>query len=458
MNRTEIREMLQHIKSEDLYSFVLSYAEEDELFSQKLKEQFLPGNTDNIDLMTYRIKAKACFNFSESRAGRYRRNYDSYQAALDAGYLLDQLLSDADYFLKHEEYSQAAGLAMAVTEIIPVGYEYVDDSGGGLAQTFHSASESIISILRNKQVDRKVKETIYKWAKEEVEKPEYQHYGFEDINKICDAARDELGETDDVLAEIDRRIEIAEEYEKEEIILRKIRFMQSRNLNTEELVHQNMHINAVRRIAFEQMMENGEYDKALTLAEKGQKEMKDPNFFCREFDWNDAILDCYLKQRELKKLLAHTEKIMIQRQGWKFEKYYQTLKTYTNPEEWSATLERILTAFEEFSFCDQSIAEIMVEHQFWKRLLEYCKRDSFLYNNLEKYETYLRPHFEKELLDIYIAQVEEAAPGKNYHYVAHILKHIRTFQGGDDIVNKKLQEFRQTYKQRRKMMAILNTV
>lgn len=451
--------MLQHIKPEELYPFIASYAAENEVFCQKLKGTFFSGNNDIIDLASCRLKAKGCFKFSEEIGGRYKKHDDYYQSANDAAFLLDQLLSDADYFLKHEEYGSAAGLVMAVAEIIPFGYEYVDDSSGNLAQTFHSATEIIIALLRNKQVARRVKESIYEWAKEEAKKPEYANYGFENIDEICDAGTDELGETDDVLTEIDQRLETAQDYEKEDIILRKIRFMQSRDLDIEDLVQKYIHMNAVRQIAFEQLMEQGEYDKALILAQKGLQEMKEANFFSREFDWNEAILDCFLKQGNLKKVLSHTEKIIIQRRGWKFEKYYQTLKAYTNPEEWSATIERILTAFEEYPFFDHSIAEIMVEHQLWKRLLEYCKKgSSFITNSLEKYEAYLKPHFEKELLDIYIAQIEEAAPGQNYHQVAHILRHIRTFKGGDEIVDQKLQEFRQTYKRRRKMMTILDTV
>jgi hypothetical protein len=97
----------------------------------------------------------------------------------------------------------------------------------------------------------------------------------------------------------------------------------------------------------------------------------------------------------------------------------------------------------------------MVEHQMWKRLFTYCKRGKrggIIVSTIEPYEPYLKPHFEKEILDIYHDYVEEEAliaHSSAYDCVARMLKRMRTFEGGDAMVNQLLREYRDTYKRRK---------
>ena len=59
---------------------------------------------------------------------------------------------------------------------------------------------------------------------------------------------------------------------------------------------------------------------------------------------------------------------------------------------------------------------------------------------------------EKEILDIYHDYVEEEAlitHSSAYDCVARMLKRMRTFEGGDAMVNQLLREYRDTYKRRK---------
>jgi O-methyltransferase involved in polyketide biosynthesis len=103
----------------------------------------------------------------------------------------------------------------------------------------------------------------------------------------------------------------------------------------------------------------------------------------------------------------------------------------------------------------------MVEHQMWERLFTHCKKGDTIALTIEQYESYLKPHFEKEILDIYREYVEEQAlitHNSAYEWVAHMLKRMRTFDGGNAVTNQLLQEYRNTYKRRRNMMAALKNV
>ena len=91
----------------------------------------------------------------------------------------------------------------------------------------------------------------------------------------------------------------------------------------------------------------------------------------------------------------------------------------------------------------------------WKRLFTYCKRGKrggIIVSTIEPYEPYLKPHFEKEILDIYHDYGEEEAliaHSSAYDCVARMLKRMRTFEGGDAMVNQLLREYRDTYKRRK---------
>lgn len=460
MNKREILRMLLHTDQETVYTFISTYAESNAEFCNQLKKTLLPGKTDELDKETYRAKAEYCFDFDGGGRGRRSYRYNFYQAAYDAALGLDNMLSDADYFIEQGEYAPAIEIAMSVAEIIPRNYESVDDSSGSLANSFNTATKSLVSILHNSQVSKQFKEEIYEWAKQEVNNSVYSDYGFDSLTDVYEAAYEELGETNEVLATLNKQIEKASEYQKERIILRKIRFMQSRNLDTLTFIENYLDMDSVRKIRFEQLKELGLYDEALDLARKGMKMDSTKNYWPTDNDWNKSIFEIYLLQEDVKNILFQAEKMLCE-SYYDHDKYYQIIKKYTNPCDWSDTLERILNSFDHSSIFSDFIANIMVEQQMWERLFIYCKKKAPIATLIEHYESYLKPHFEKEILNIYHNYVEEKAlisHNSAYTCVARILKHMRTFDGGNIIVNQLLQEYRNTYKRRKNMMAALNNV
>ena len=103
----------------------------------------------------------------------------------------------------------------------------------------------------------------------------------------------------------------------------------------------------------------------------------------------------------------------------------------------------------------------MVDYQMWERLFAYCKKGDTVATTIERYEFYLKPHFEKEILDIYREYVEKEAlitSSSAYDRVACMLKLMRTFNEGNVVVDQLLQAYRNTYKRRRNMMEALKNV
>ena len=305
MNKKEIQKMLQHSEQEVVYSFISTYAESNVEFCKQLKDTLMPDRGGDLNMAMYQTKAESCFDFGER--SRNNRFFDYYQAAFDAASELDDMLSDADYFIKQGDYAQAAGIAMSVAEVIPRNYENVDDSSGSLGDTFSMATECIVTILHSKQTSKGLKEKIFKWVKTEMEDSVYSDYGFDSLTDVYEAACEEIGETDEVLADLDWQIDNANEYHKEDIVLRKIRFMLSRKLDTNAFIEKYIEIDAVRKIRFYEMEETGFYDEALVLALKGI-EIAKTRYPGTVKDWEKSILEIYLKQDNVKNILLQAEK------------------------------------------------------------------------------------------------------------------------------------------------------
>ena len=459
MIKQEILELLKHTDPEAIFSFVAEHAVEDKRFYEKIKEALLPKNNENIcDINYYREGAEECFNV-DNTYGR-RRSYDYYEAAYRAASGLNKILSDTAFLVQQGKYANAAGMAMSVVEVIPRNYENVDDSNGELGSTFNTAIKLLCDVINNTAVAVSIKREIYNWSKEEANDSVYSDYGFDEIHTIYELCCEQLGDTDEVLADIDRQIRKANEYRKSEAVLRKIRFMQSRNIDIQDVIKTHLDLNEVRKIRFMQLTEAGEYDEALRIAEQGIEIAQQQAHPGTATDWKKSMFDIYLAQNDTVNLLPMAEYLFLNC-GWSYKKddFYAALKKYTPAVDWNATMERLLTSAENNRNFDSLTARIMQEHQLWQRLFVYCKKGSIA--GMEKYENDLKIPFEKEILEYYLNYVEKQAlitDWRAYEEVARILKRMRTFTDGNALVNQLLEKYRTIYKRRKNMMAALKDV
>ena len=460
--KAEISELLNHTAQETVYSFIAEYAVEDKRFYEKIKAVLLPDDDEGVcDMDYYREKAEDCFDFDNGYGHHRSHRYDFYEAAYQAARGLDAMLSDASFLAAQGKYANAAAMAMSVAKIIPQNYNDVDDSSGSLGGTFSEAIKLLCDIVNNPAVAISVKRRIYDWSKTEANDSVYLDYGFDDIQTIYDRCYEQLGNTEEVLADIDRQIKEAKsDYNKSKAVLRKIRFMQSRDLDVSDVIKTHLDLNKVRKIRFKQLTEANEYDEALRLAERGIEIAHQQAHPGTVSDWQKSKFDIYLVREDTANLLPMAE-YMFLHAGWNYNKdeFYTALKKYTPKVDWPATMERLLASAEKGRHFDSFAAQIMHEHQLWPRLFAYCKTGGI--EEIEKYEPDLKPYFEKEILALYHEDVENQALIANWHayeVVADRLKRMRTFAGGNELVNRLLEKYRTTYKRRKNMIEALKDV
>ena len=103
--------------------------------------------------------------------------------------------------------------------------------------------------------------------------------------------------------------------------------------------------------------------------------------------------------------------------------------------------------------------DIYVEHEMWGDLWRLCRERGI--ETIKKYEKYLRPHYGKEVFNIYHLYVQQQATitdKEAYKRVADMLIRMKSFEDSSAIVKQLVTQYRQTYKRRPYMMEQLNRV
>ena len=84
-------------------------------------------------------------------------------------------------------------------------------------------------------------------------------------------------------------------------------------------------------------------------------------------------------------------------------KYYKMLKRITPKADWQNMLKWILKSLGDGSYygANNLKADILIEHKMWDDLWSLCQKGSI--SDIEKHEKLLRPKFDDEIFEIYVA-------------------------------------------------------
>jgi hypothetical protein len=89
----------------------------------------------------------------------------------------------------------------------------------------------------------------------------------------------------------------------------------------------------------------------------------------------------------------------------------------------------------------------------WDRLFALCSKAGT--GHLEHYEKYLKPVYAKELFAAFHKYVQQQAAITDksaYINVARVLKKMKDYDGGKEVVAALVKKYREVYKRRRNMM------
>jgi len=462
-NNTSIEEILKYCGITDLHQFIIDYANMDREFRKALDARFNPVKVSAGDKKVYADAVRVGFNSNPLKTGNRYHQWEDY--GFHAEYVAEELqllLDKATYFIQHKNIAEAMLICQSLIETIPNEWDGGFDEDGDVQVIYDAAIDKLQEMLEQNLLSPAQKEALFTWYSEEHKNEKHRHVG---LNTDLKALEEFFTDTPEMLlrnlANMEERISTSSEYEKENAAMSKIQLLQNAGLGkeAESAITQYIHFEKVRKLRLEKLIKENQYADAIKLIKEGIKIAIEEQHPGTVFNWKEELLKIFEEQNDLEKILSTAEELFAD--GWRdSRKYYEEIKKYTPESDWPATLERLLSKMDKGYFGFNTLkAEILIEHKMSERLFALCQKAGA--EKLEEYEKYLKPLYAREIFDAWYKYVEKQAliTDRNaYENVARVLKKMKGFEGGEEVVSKLLLKYRELYKKRKNMMGVLKRV
>lgn len=467
-----LNDILSHTSKEKLDKFIKEYAENDTTFRTALLAQFSPKPKSNKtkkkpeeDYATIIGKAFSKGSGRSSR-GRYRGYYDDFDDyGFDAGEVsteLEKLLDKARYFIEYDNTDEAIYIAKELIETIPEHWDENFDYEGDVQVIYDQAIDILEEMMEEDKLSEEQKESLLSWYEKEIDDSKHEYVG---LNTSLGALESHFstveGGLDRILHLIEQRIAGGRDYEKERAVLEKITLLEDNDLDAEadKTIEEFLYYPEVRKIKLQRFLEDKQYGDAIQLLDEGIKIAEEQQHGGTSYAWREKLLSIYEQLNDHKKIMQLTKEQFTS--GKDQQKHYQSLKRITPKEEWPKMLVWILMNLDDRRYMGYSDLkpDIYVEHEMWGDLWRLCRERGI--ETIKKYEKYLRPHYGKEVFNIYHLYVQQQATitdKEAYKRVADMLIRMKSFEDSSAIVKQLVTQYRQTYKRRPYMMEQLNRV
>lgn len=461
--KINLGELLKHSDNNRLYAFIEAYATSNPAFKANLLSHIDPQKKRET-IKNYTAQVNAIFGGTELSSGNRYDAFGSYgfdATAVAAG--LDALLEKARYYVKQQQVTEALHICKALIETIPGNWDPNCDDEGAVQVPYDDAIELLEILLKQKKVTAAQKQSLFEWYSIECKNLKHDEIG---LNTHITTLERFFTDTPEMLrrnlANMEQRIKDApDEYHKEAAVIDRINLLQQQGMKeeAETAITTWLKFSKVRELRYQTMRQQKQYAAVIPLIETGIKIAAGKGLHGTVADWKDKLLDIYHLQKEKENCLALAEDLL--HYGRENRKYYLYLKKHTPPPVWPQTLERILAEMNKKGYRGASDLHeaMLVEHGMWQKLYAFCKKQDITY--LVKHEKHLKPHYATEIFNQYHAYVEKTVLITDVHAykeVAAMLKKMKGFKGGAEVVNSLLKKYRELYKRRPKMMVALNKV
>ncbi len=472
MNNDTLIDILKHTGKAKLDDFIQEYAQGDATFKNAFIEKFSPKpksdnpkKTPREDYMNIILNAFNSSTFSRPR-NRYRGYYEDYGFdAEEVREILESLLEKARFYIRHENLNEAILIAQKLIEIIPDEWDANFDYEGDVQVMYDEAIDLLEEMLTENMLSNEQKESLFKWYEKESVNNKHEYVGLNTDLGVLEKhfTTGVEGGFERVLRMIEQRITNPNEYEKQQAVLEKIHLLEKHHHDeeAEKTIEEYLYFPDVRKIKLSRLLNHEQYDAAIQLINKGIKIAEKKNVPGIVRSWKESLLSIYERLDNREKIIEISKEMFTS--GWEQKKYYHALKKITPKEEWDKMLEWILKNIYDigggYFGINELKADIFVEQERWSDLLQLCRKDGV--PSIMKYEKWLRPRYEKEILADYLRYVQQQATitdKEAYRSVADTLIRMKSFNGGMAIVKQLMSAYRQTYKRRPNMMKELDRV
>jgi uncharacterized Zn finger protein len=452
-HQEQLNEILKHTNQKELTSFLSQYADKHPDFYQALQSNLHPQKKKNISV-DYAREVQKCFNA--------RGSYDRYGHSHDMEAIcckLDKYIEKAKSLIKLNCQEEALTILLHIIKKIGDSYEEYEDYDGDLACVCQEASEIIEGMVKSDLPDNLL-ETLLDEISQLIKNDNYDNYDLADLDQL-------LFSISIKTSNFERGIQIVDEALRNEpdsfracsLVMSKIELLENagKKEEIEKIISHYLYLPEIRKIKLKELISEKQYEKALALIVEGINIADKKGHPGTVSDWKEEKLSVYQLMDNKEKIIAVAEDLFIN--GRESMKFYHVLKTVIPSEEWANYLDDfLLKSGKQKIIGGHVLAKIYIEEGYWEKLMDYVEKNIQLgkYCSLGEYESYLKSRYPERMLTFYRSQIINYA-AKNmgrdhYKYIADILKNMKRYPGGVEVVDSLFAHFKSIYSNRPAMM------
>ena len=453
-----IEELLQNVPHKKLVNFIVSHAKYNPEFTNKLLLEFVHQSTgkqkDNYAMVLRNALAGIDYDYDDL--------YEYQENSIEID-VLDELFTKATEFITQKRFDEAIAICKACIEEFAEWMEQLDGDTIDYLDPVYSERpfELLSEIASNPEINSK---ELFEYCLSEMDEPKYSASGMDDN------FNDLLAELPRTENEFKRFIELQDSLlqgvknkssnEAQKVIERKIAFYRKNNQpeTAWQLISENIQIASFRKQVVQQKIAEGKFTEAKKLIADFPDINKADNVYYHS-DWQELALSIAQKENDIP-VIRKIAFAFIERY---FErKHYHIYKSSFQSYEWEKEIEKILSHYEKVDRgFSNSVANVLAEEHDASRLIKYIEKHLSI-DGLEQYHAYFSTNYPKETLDLFqkvINQYAENNTGRNhYEYMVRLFKKIALIEGGKEMANIMVAQFKNQYKNRRAMVEIFNRV
>ncbi len=364
---------------------------------------------------------------------------------------------DVRHMIENEQYMMAFELINYIFTL--VGNADMDDSDGSTAEIAEQTYELWLELLE--KVNIKEKQEMFQWFTTHLNGSmmDYFEEYIEDIimeefteNKYL---LQKLDFTEEMIKKVDKESDWSRNYYIEKWAIYHLNLMETRNCSREEIqayCKKYWATSAIRKYYIDLCMEEKEYDLALKALEESMS--LDRGYAGLLAEYSKKKKEIYLIQGNKAEYIKQLRELVLQYEVGNLEVYRELKRQYTK-KEWINQREFILKKFPKYAHIDQ----FYEEEKLYDRLLEFVLHSSGL-SALQQYTKVLKKQYSQQLLEKYKEEVNRLAhcakDRKKYQELLSVLRSMRKINGGVQMVEDIIQEWKVQYKNRPAMMEELS--
>lgn len=413
----EWEQLLKKAPQEELYKFLVDYAQKNESFGHQIKVYFAkPEDIKNTDNTAYYRNLISSIFDNHSYKG-----YIGYDEGFSTISEVDELLSQASEFCKKSYHHEAFSIASAVIMESVKAFEFMDDSLGLISGTMNNAFQMIETILKENS-NEQLTSSIFTWLSQEVQNPDYNDYGMEEyLETLFFKTTINTGKTsiahqiiDSKLQELDTEENWRRKYITPKYILQKIELFntEGKKQEAEQLINDNLQFDSIRELKVKQAFRIKNYELAKELIIDGIKIAEKENSADSIHQWKDKLLELYKLQKDKPNYAKLVRELFIEHPS--DLKYLRIYKITIEPSKWKEERNKIIEEIttsksnRKFKISINDLAEIFVEEQMTDELFQLIA-STISIDIIIHYTKYLEPQYSTELINLYKAAIERLA-------------------------------------------------